>query len=320
MRTDTIGDSGGLLALIPPVRRARLWRLYAQDGRRLLDFWMDGGRDLLGAKGTGLGTAVKAAVDLGIARPLPSVWRQRLARQITELRPAFPVQRFYMNEERALDALAALFGLGIGSREEGRSDILRDPAERGRAVRHDAAGSAAVGAAGSAADRVPGGAVGAVGPVAPALVLRPFAEFLEGEGEVEAASSVCLLRLPCSRFLAPAVLLFRDPSVAKIIGEDLVPPLMLAAASRSLWELKRFASTYREELWRRVDRRLGAFFERRGPFLYPRHRPEEHETVFRAALSAGAVLSPRHGLPSLVPGDFDDGELARLQAALSGRT
>ena len=66
-----------------------------------------------------------------------------------------------------------------------------------------------------------------------------------------------------------------------------------------------------------MDRRLGPFFARFGPYLYPRHPASEHETVFRRALAAGAVISPSHSLPSLIPGDFDDGGSARLAAALS---
>ncbi len=350
---DRLDDSERLLSLLPPIRRARFWRLYAQDGRRLLDFWMDDGRDIQGAKGTGLGTALKAAVDLGTARPLPSVWKARLAKEVAELWPGYAAQRLYLNEERALAALGRALGAraapGSGAPDlvddPERGGLIFDPAERPAPRSPETARSsgtelAAAAGAGLAA-RSPAGTVlaaaagaglAAKSPAGTVLLLRPYAEALglpeagsrpgaedapARAGAPEPRFAAALLRLPCPKVFSPAIVLLRDGETAARMSEDLVPPLMLAAASRSLWEFKRFAASYDEQLWRRVDRRLGAYFERKGPYLYPRHEAAAHEARFRAALEAGALISPIHALPSIVPGDFDDGELARLAAALA---
>jgi hypothetical protein len=268
------------LALLPPIRRARLWRLYAEArpaGRpwRFLDFWMDDGRSILGAKGTGLGTAAKAAVDTGLTRPFPSVREARLATALLARHPGYAALRFYRNEDRALRAAEAL------------------------------------------------------APGLPVAILRPFSEYLKetlppGGAASDAAAAQCVSaprvampRLPCPAALAPAVLLFRDAADASAEESDLVPPLGLACAHGSLFELDRFALTYDESLWKKVDRRLGAFFERRGPYLYPRIGNDGYEVFFRAALAAGALISPDPERPSLIPGDFDDGELAALAVALA---
>ena len=321
---DRLDDSERLLSLLPPIRRARLWRLYAQDGRRFLDFWMDGGRDILGAKGTGLGTALKAAVDLGTARPLPSVWKARLAKQVAELWPGYAALRLYLNEERALAAL----GREMGTRAAQDSAAADSAAADSGAA--DSAAPVAVGdpnGGGLVFDPAERPAPRSPGTV---LLLRPYAEALGAPGTGSRPGpedapeprfaprfAAALVRLPCPRVFSPAIALLRDGEAAARMSEDLVPPLVLAAASRSLWEFKRFAESYDEKLWRRVDRRLGPFFERSGPYLYPRHSAAEHEARFRAALEAGALISPIHALPSIVPGDFDDGELARLAAALA---
>jgi hypothetical protein len=255
------------LALLPPIRRARLWRLYAQDrlpGRpwRFLDLWMDDGRSILGAKGTGLGTVAKAAIDVGLTRPFPSVREARLAKALLARHPGYAAVRFYRDEDRALRA----------------------------------AESAA--------------------PGVPMTVLRPFAEFLKRRTGEEAEPRVALPRLPCPAALAPAALLFRDGADAETAGGDLVPPLQLAAAHAALFELERFARVYREGLWQKADRRLRPFFERRGPYLYPRVGADGYEAFFSAALAAGVLVSPDPERPSILPGDFDDGELAALAAAL----
>ena len=253
------------LALLPPIRRARLWRLYAEDGRRFLDLWMDGGRSLLGAKGTGLGTAAKAAIDTGLTRPFPSVREGRLEKALLERYPLFAAVRIFRNEDRARAAARAAF------------------------------------------------------PGDEPAVLRPFAEHLrEGPGRPDAAAPprAALPLLPCPSALAPGILLVKDAADAAAIEGDLVPPLSLACAQRALSELDIFAREYGERLWKKTDRRLKPFFERSGPYLYPRIGVEGYEGFFAAALGAGILISPDPEQPSIVPGDFDDGELARLAKAL----
>lgn len=264
------------LRLLPPIRRARLWRLYAEDrvaGRpwRFLDFWMDGGRSLLGAKGTGIGTAAKAGIDTGLTRPFPSVREARLARALLSRYPGFAAVRFYRDEGRANAAAAAILGAG---------ESLR--------------------------------------------IIMPFAEHLAAPRSAAtpgvATPRVATPRLPCPAILAPGVLLFENEELASRVEGELVPPLALACAHRSLLELDRFSMDYSEKLWKRTDRRLGPFFERRGPFLQPRlgerANSKDYDRLFVAALGAGVLLSPDPELPSIVPGDFDDGELAALAAAL----
>ncbi|MDP3179961.1 MAG: DMT family transporter [Spirochaetaceae bacterium] len=145
-------------------------------------------------------------------------------------------------------------------------------------------------------------------------VLRPFAQALPPPPPGALAA---LPLLPCPAALAPSALLFRDEETARAAGGELLPPILLACATRALAELVRYSAGYREESWRRVDRRLAPHFERLGPWLYPRCAESEYEAFFRSALSSGVLLSPAWDLPSLVPGDFDDGELAALSRALA---
>lgn len=254
------------LSLLPPIRRARLWRLYAEAqaaGRpgRFLDFWMDDGRALLGAKGTGIGTAAKAAVDMGLTRPFPSVHKARLEKALMARYPGYSAVCLYRNEERARAAAAA------------------------------------------------------ISPNAGIELLRPFALHLKPAQAV--VPRVAMPLLPCPPVLAPAALLFRDAADAEAAGGDIVPPLNLACAHRALCELDRFALTYNEGLWKRVDRRLKPYFERSGPYLYARAKSEDYEGLFTAALGAGVLISPDPERPSIIPGDFDDGELAALVVALA---
>ena len=263
---DTAMTPAARLALLPPIRRARLWRLYAEgtaEGRqrRFLDLWMDGGRSILGAKGTGLGTAAKAAIDMGLARPLPSVWTRRLEKALLETYPGFASARLFPNRDRALAALGAAF------------------------------------------------------PGAEPALLRPFGEHLRGNAPAD--SRFALPLLPCPALLEPGVVLAREGADAEALAAEQVPPAALAAAARALREFAAFSRVFGEGLWRKADRRLAPYFERSGPYLYPRCPETEYDTLFRAALGAGLLLSPEYAFPSILPGDFDDGELAALGKAIS---
>ena len=269
------------LRRLPPIRRARLWRLYAEDGRRFLDFWMDDGRSILGAKGTGIGTTAKAALDTGLTRPFPSIRESRLEKDIHERYPDYPAIRFFRDEARATAAAAPLL---------------------------------------AADESLP--------------ILGLFASYLGGTDAMPrvalprvALPRVAMPRLPCPAALAPAVLLFKEPESADGVEGDIVPPFALACAHRALAEFDRFMADYSEALWKKVDRRLGPYFERRGPYLFPRvgeperpgSLPADYDRLFDAALGAGVLLSPDPERPSIIPGDFDDGELARLAKALEKR-
>ena len=208
------------LLRLPPIRRARLWRLYAEDGKRFLDFWMDDGRSILGAKGRGIGTTAKASVDVGLTRPFPSIHEARFEKDLLKRHPGYAAVRFYADESRARAAASAFL-------RSGESLSL----------------------------------------------IRPFAAFLADSATAPAAAPSdsarprgAMPRLPCPASLAPAVLLFADADDARAAPGNLVGRFF-ACAHRALHEFDRFAEDYTEELWKKTDRRLGPFFDRRGPIF-----------------------------------------------------
>ncbi|MDR3145398.1 MAG: hypothetical protein LBU21_03905, partial [Treponema sp.] len=67
-----------LLRLLPRIRRARDFRLYTEDGKRLVDLWQDGGRALLGHTPPALFREIKNTAARGLAAPLPGFHEARL--------------------------------------------------------------------------------------------------------------------------------------------------------------------------------------------------------------------------------------------------
>jgi hypothetical protein len=267
----------------------RLWRLYAEDGSRFLDLRLLDNRGFLGAKGRFAGTRAKNGIDLGLLKEAPGRHAERLRKALAAEFPQIAAFRFFRNEERALAALSL-------ARES-----LHDPLVRGV---QPAAGTAAA--------------------------VHRFFLSEEDRSRLEVCPAR-LIPLPCPEPFGPAVLGFSDAEQAASVSEDELAPIMPFTALRA-WEDFRGmtvrltggrrarsgegAPAYAEDLWRRADRRLSTFFERRGPYLYARCDRSDWESFRDRAREAGCVLSPEWELPSIVPGDFDDGEFKRLAEAL----
>ena len=250
-----------LLRLLPPIRRMRGNRLYAADGRRFLDLWLDDGRGILGHRDRFARTAASNAADKGLLRPYPGLYDARLAKAVSSAWPGFGAVRVFESDDRAVAA----------------------------AARVDARGERP-------------------------FLARPFAA-------VPADRDLVMPRLPCPRPFAPACLAARDGSQAAVAiaaePGDLVPAQLCLAAARGLASLESAGSDgYDETLWKRFDRRMAAFFEREGPYLRARVPADRYDAFFRAALAGGALVSPEPGSPSIVPPEFDDGELVKLARSL----
>ena len=94
-------------ATLPLVRRARGYRLYTEDGRRLLDLYLDGGAALLGHRPELLGRELKNVAGRGLLGNLPSSYPARLRRI---LRQALPGHSWFGIAATADDARRLLRG------------------------------------------------------------------------------------------------------------------------------------------------------------------------------------------------------------------
>ena len=292
-------DIDAALRKLPAIRRARFWRLYAENGKRFLDFWQDGGRGILGARHAKLGLGLKATIDRGLDRPLPSRLEARLAKAALALAPGMEALRLFRNEERALAALAGLGGDSHGSHGSPGSPWGGSPSGGGSLLDSPLVFDPA-----------------RIGPLAGSPIaglIRALATHLPSSATSASSYPVAIPLLPLPRGLGPTILLFEDEAAASKVGNsDLVAPLALRAALDALTALADYEARATEALWRRIDRRVSHLFDRRGPWLFPKSGIGDWARIFDAALDRGLLLSPDPGLPSIIPGDFDDGEVARF--------
>ncbi len=287
-------EAAGLMGGLPPIRRARNWRLYGSDGKRYLDMYADGGRSVLGRRTGASGTVAKASVDMGLCSSLPSFWEKRLEKAIGILWPDFAGMRFFASEAEALFALA------------GTSDDFP------RLF------------AGNSESMAPVSIAGALSSFERRVrVESPFGEYrTEREKAPERLAfggRLALGILPLQPAWSFGILLAREaadlgPLAAADPAFSLIPPVKLAVAVRSLSDFFAFSQKFGEAHWSRMDGFTGTLFRRSGPWLYPLYPKADHVRVFGSCLEKGILISPEYECPSLIPGEFDKGEVAPFQS------
>jgi hypothetical protein len=105
-----------LLRRLPAIRRARDYHLYDSRGKRYLDLYQDGGGALLGHRPRGLYHDLKNGLQKGLAAELPSVYEERLLKELRRLIPGEWEVRIYRSRDRAAEAISDLLGIRSGER------------------------------------------------------------------------------------------------------------------------------------------------------------------------------------------------------------
>ncbi len=275
-----------LLAMVPAIARARGRRLYAADGRRILDLCADGGASVMGRREGAAGRVAKESIDRGLASPFPGFWEDRLRKAVLAWLPGWAGARFYATEPDALLSLA-----------ENDDAFARDLAR----------GAAFPAAFASFRSRL--------------LVELPYRAFrTDLAGAAGAGCSdgrFALARLPAAPAFAVGAVLAKEPPDVEMLSSFAGAPataLGLAASARSLSDFLAFAPSFDEARWSLMDAYIGTIFRRSGPWLYPTYPETEHPRIFASCLEAGILISPDWRTPSIAAPEFDKGELAPLGA------
>jgi hypothetical protein len=298
---------------LPVVLRARGFRLYTPGGR-LTDLWQAGGRAVLGHNPAGILRDLKNCAARGLFAPLPHPQERRLAKALSRLLPG-RIFRFYTDR---LSLRSALEAAGFSG-----EDPFPDPAF----------GTLPDGA-------FPGGALSGEGPVYRGPVLwRPFLE--EVPSPTPPAPGAYPLLVPLLPWpLAPWVLAPAAALEDRFPPADPLPPVLLAAATRSVYDTIAAGTGGGRPVYPRLNRALyspgeGSPWRRRGIYLSYRalqnpagtRRPipgppaappacPGWEDLFRRFLEAGFLIPPDPADPLILPGILSPGEEVKLAALL----
>ncbi|MDR2069844.1 MAG: hypothetical protein LBP81_00290 [Treponema sp.] len=288
---DTLFPGGTeLLRSLPAVRRARNFRLYTADGRRLTDLWQYGGRAVLGHTPPGILRELKNAASRGLFVPFPGCYEGRFIKSLSRLFPGRAI-RLYAGGASLRRALA-LAGYDAAV-------PFPDPAFPGSRFASSLSGKPSP------------------------LLWRPFLE--AGPGGVsgpDEAVRVLVPVLPLPLAGAPLVLVLDKALEAAfpVSGQDSLSPLVLAAAARSVWDLIAALPERDAGAFPRIRKALGRSpWRRRGVYLTLAAGFQEnaYASLFRRFLAKGFLLPPSPCCPLILPGEMSPGEEAALAGCLS---
>jgi hypothetical protein len=95
---------------IPPIKRARGYRIYDQGGRRFLDLYQNGGVSILGHRSEGLLLSMKNVMSRGLIFDMPSLYIPRLCKELSRRYPAYRSFLLAGNLAEAMALLSRLTG------------------------------------------------------------------------------------------------------------------------------------------------------------------------------------------------------------------
>lgn len=286
------------LRLVPPIRRARGYRLYTADGRRFLDFWQADGRAILGHRGAGIVTELKRTLDRGVLASFPSSDERRLTRALGRL----------FEGVQTVGSCDPDFAVGVfATRERALAAIARTATGRVRCAREAETAPFL--------PLEPEPLRDAVNGESPVVLWRPFVSdrrAVPGGWPLNQADEhpFVIPVLPSGGLVEAEVVIGSRESGIDEHGE-VIPAPVLALLARA-------ADALVSSRERPVLRLPG--FSAVGPYQIAEPRAD-YDRLYRGFLAAGIVLNPDARGPSIVPEELSDGErasLTRVAARLEG--
>ena len=285
-----------LLRLLPSVLRARDFHLYLEGGKRLTDLWRAGGKAVLGHKPPRVLGELKNAAERGLFTSLPHPLERRFIKALGEF---FPGRAFRLySDDSSLQR--ALEGAGF-------TGPFSDPAFPSR---DDAARNSVT---------LTGGKPGV-------SLWRPFLE--PSSDTVPYGLLIPILPWP----LGPSVLVLEKSMEASFPPGELIPPVLLAPAARSLYDLAAVMKTSGNgPSYPKITKALagqkpedapagtlaGMLWERRGIYITATAmNREKYEALFRRFLEGGFLIPPSQEEPLILPLSMSPGEESKLSELL----
>ena len=278
-----------LLSLVPQVLRARDFRLYtggsskgkARKPQRLIDLWQNGGAAVLGHTPPLLLREIKNTASRGLYAPFPHFTEQRFLKALSQLLPDMSF-RIYAHLPNELSL---------------QNIVLWRPYFDFCKPNKSTAGQPSKVASDTAQQ--------------PETLLIPVLPGIQGWRN-GLPFGLCVVAVPNEQ--AAKVFVTLPPN-------DFLPPVLLAAATRGIWDLIAAAPKRANIQYQRINKILKAsLWLAKGIYLFPRTKPEPEtwEVLFCRFLDAGFLLPPLPEHPLILPGILSPGEEAKLAEVLGG--
>jgi hypothetical protein len=273
---------------MPPVLRARDFRLYTQGGGRLVDLWQEGGRAVLGHTPPALLRELKNSASRGLFASFPHPQEGRFLKALSQLLPGRSF-RFYTDQASLYRALETAGFPCPGPYPQPFPDPAF-PAPASPATLPEASTNTGV------------------------SLWRPFLA-----GQPSAAVLIPVLPWPP----APQVIAF-DPGLENRFAlSDILSPVLLAAVTRGVYDLIAVGPQGGRPVYPKINHALfgregqrQCLWRHQGIYLTYMDDNNSWENLFRRFLEGGFLIPPSPRDPLILPGALSPGEESKLAALL----
>ena len=276
-----------LLRLLPPVLRARGFRLYLETGKRLTDLWQMGGKAVLGHKPPRVIGELKNSAERGLFAPFPHHSESRFLKALTRLFPAADGEesgqycfRLY-NSGTALEK--ALSNAGIVFQKPFVDPSLCFMPDKP--------------------------------PLNEQINISLWRPFLN-------ENILAPLIIPALPFpLSPSVLVFKKSLDSLFPPGDLIPPVNLAVGARAVYDLAASGKNGGRPVYRKINKALAKGKKWRSRCIYlSRNNVSDMDNswpdIWKHFLENGFLLPPSPAEPLILPGELSNGEETKLAGLL----
>jgi len=273
---------------IPRVLRARNYRLYLADSRRLVDLWLNGGAAVLGHTLPNLLREIKNTASRGLYAPFPHFTENRFLKALSKI---FPGRSFRIYAAPPLE---------LFSGDTDLSELNGFPRSKSEGERKPSC----------------------------LKLWRPYIDPLNPFYADDTPLFIPVLpgiqawrdRLPMGLCVvaAQAGTEASDELLSRLPPSDTLPPVLLAVAARGVHDLLAAPQRAKPEFPRIKKAMRESRWEMQGIYLTLKEDPKEEEwdELFDQFLEVGFLLPPAPSFPLILPGELSQGEETKLAAVL----
>ena len=271
------------------VKRARGYFLYTEKQVRLTDMFQEAGRAILGWGGGKARLEFKNALERGVTGSFRTKYSHQLVKAINQFLPDYPNVRWYNSKDSLYRAISSYFQM------EFVEPFVESPVLANFADLHAACWMR----------------VNKISRWRPWLEDAWYSSFVNMpvalQESVSTPQTAVVVSPPFPWSVTSFIVAYSDENEERIVPSDFAPPPLLAALTRSFYDLYAELPVRSEKDWRLYDDILLRYFDRRGPYLIPKVPKEKYEEFFLHCLDQHLVISPTYVYPSIVPYGVDVG-------------
>jgi len=282
---------------IPHVLRARGFRLYLSNGKRLVDLWLNGGAAVLGHTSANLLRELKNTASRGLYAPFPHFTESRLLKALVKLFPGYSFRLYASLPEGLMEKFS----------HRGTENTENTEGRRSRMVNLWRPYTNPDNPFG--VDDIP-------------LFIPVLPGIQTWRDGLPLGLCIVAFQTNCKENKQATQKVFAETKniFAQLPPNDALSPILLTIAARGIHNILAAQERAKQKL-PRIEKALkedSSIWHKQGIYLTMKKEPslEEWDILFNKFFEAGFLLPPTPVHPLILPGELSDGEEAKLASVI----